>query len=58
MNKIIRDITILFERVKEDYCEQIRIRNAFSQNNYEYRVAAIEIKRYQLKNILIRLDNI
>ena len=50
----IREIRTLFETEEEDYYELVRISNAFDN----MKVIAIKTKRYQLKNILIRLDHI
>ena len=53
-DKKIRDIRFLFE--SDDYCEPIRIGNAFS-SNFNIKVMEITAKHYQLKNILIWLDH-
>ena len=56
--KIIRDIRNLFEYV-EDYYEPVRA-DYFSSNNYiEYKSIKVKTteKHYQLKNILITLNN-
>ena len=57
--KIIRDIRNLFEYVEEDYYEPVRA-GYFSSNNYiEYKSIKVKTteKHYQLKNILITLNN-
>ena len=53
--RIIRDIRNLFEH-DEDHYKPVILGNFQNNNNIEFKAKAIE-KHYQLKNILIKLDN-
>ena len=56
---MLRDITNFFENEEEEnYYKPVRLRNFWNNNHIEHEVTAIEIKHYQLKNSLIKLDHI
>ena len=55
-NKIIRYIRIL-EHEKVDYYKPVSISSLWSNILLNIKVMAIELKHYQLKNILIKLDH-
>ena len=58
-DRILRDIKNLFEhKEEENYYKPVRVSNFWSNNYIEYKSKAIEIRHYQLKNILIKLDHI
>ena len=49
----------LFEHEEEEnYYKPVRVSNFWNNNYIEYKTNMIEIKHYQLKNILIKLDHI
>ena len=53
----MRDIKNRFEH-EENYYKPVRVNNFWSNNILNMKVTAIQIKHYQLKNILIKLDHI
>ena len=57
--KIIRDIGKLFESENEedDYYIPVRVGNFRSNSYTDYENNVIEIKRYQLKSILIKIKH-
>ena len=55
-NKIIRYIRIL-EHEKVDYYKPVSISSLWSNILLNIKVMAIELKHYQLKNILIKLGH-
>ena len=57
---VLRNIENLFEYKKEEenYYKPVRVNNIWRSNYIEYKVTEIEIKHYQLKNILRKLDHI
>ena len=57
--KIIRDIGKLFESENEgdDYYIPVRVGNFRSNSYIDYENNVIEIKRYQLKSILIKIKH-
>ena len=57
--KIIRDIGKLFESENEedDYFIPVRVGNFRSNSYIDYENNVIEIKRYQLKSILIKIKH-
>ena len=55
-NNIIRYIRIL-EHEKVDYYKPVSISSLWSNILLNIKVMAIELKHYQLKNILIKLDH-
>ena len=59
-DRILRDIKNLFEHEKEEenYHKQVRVSKFGVTIILNMRVMMIEIKHYQLKNILIKLDHI
>ena len=63
-NKAIKDIiltnirNLLENEQEEKFYKPVCVRNFWSNNNIEYEVIVIEIKHYQLKNILMKLDYI
>ena len=59
-DRILRDIKNLFEHEKEEenYYKQVRVSKFGVTIILNMRVMMIEIKHYQLKNILIKLDHI
>ena len=58
-DKILRDIHNLFEHEEEEnYYKPVRASNFWNSTYIENQVMVIEIKHYQLKNILLKLDHI
>ena len=61
-DRLLRDIKNLFEREEEEeeenYYKLVRVSNFESNNYMNTKVMVIEIKHYQLKNILTKLDHI
>ena len=58
-DRILRGIKNLFEHEEENYYKPIRVNNFWSNDYIECESnGAIEIKHYQLKNILIKLGHI
>ena len=59
-DRILRDIKNLFanEKEEENYNKPVRASNFWSKIILNTKVMVIEIKYYQLKNILIKLDHI
>ena len=61
-DRMLRDIKNLFEHEKEEenYYKLLRVTNFWSNNYTEYKnnCDTNQIKHYQLKNILIKLDHI
>ena len=57
---MLRDIKNLFEHEKENYYHPVTVNNFWSNITImlNMKVRAIEIKHYQLKNILIKLNHI
>ena len=53
-DRIIRDIKSLFEQI--DYYEPVRVGNFHSNDYIEYESKSIEIKSYQSKNSLKKLN--
>ena len=53
----MRDIKNRFEH-EENYYKPVRVNNFWSNNILNMKVTAIQIKHYQLKNILIKLDHL
>ena len=56
-NKILRDIKNLFEQEKEGYYEPVKVIIFGKIIILNKKVTMIEIKHYQLKKILIKLDH-
>ena len=56
-DKIVRDIRNLLEHEEEDYYKPVRVINFWRTVIINMKVMVIEIKHYQLKNILIKLDH-
>ena len=54
-DRIIRNIRNLFEQ--EDYYKPVRVRSFWSKIILNMKVTVIEIKHYQMKNILIKLEH-
>ena len=58
-DRVLRDINNLFEHEEEgNHFKPVRVSNFWSHNYIEYEVTVIEIKHYQLKNTLMKLDHI
>ena len=58
-DRTLRDIKNVFEHEEEEnYYETVRVSNFWTNSYIEYEKKVIEIKQYQLKNILIKLDHI
>ena len=59
-DRLLRDIKNLFEHEEEEenYYKLVRVSNFESNNYMNTKVMVIEIKHYQLKNILTKLDHI
>ena len=55
--KIVRDIRNLLEHEEEDYYKPVRVINFWKTVIINMKVMVIEIKHYQLKNILIKLGH-
>ena len=53
-DKIVRDIRNLLEHEEEDYYKPVRVINFWKTVIINMKVMVIEIKHYQLKNILIK----
>ena len=53
-DKIVRDIRNLLEHEEEDYYKPVRVINFWRTVIINMKVMVIEIKHYQLKNILIK----
>ena len=49
---------IFFEYEEENYYKPVRVSNFWGNSYVEYEKKMIEIKHYQLKNTLIKLDHI
>ena len=56
-DKIVRDIRNLLEHEEEDYYKPVRVINFWRTVIINMKVMVIDIKHYQLKNILIKLDH-
>ena len=56
--KIIRDIRNLFQEEEENYHKPEELDKLYNKNFIIYESRAIKKKHYQLKNILIKLDDI
>ena len=56
-DKIVRDIRNLLEHEEEDYYKPVRVINFWKTVIINMKVMVIEIKHYQLKNILIKLGH-
>ena len=56
-DKIVRDIRNLLEHEEEDYYKPVRVINFWKAVIINMKVMVIEIKLYQLKNILIKLGH-
>ena len=56
-DKIVRDIRNLLEHEEEDYYKPVRVINFWKTVIINVKVMVIEIKHYQLKNILIKLGH-
>ena len=54
--RVIRNIKNLFE-YEDDYYKIVRLGNFWSNNIFNMKVMVIEVKHYQLKNILIKLEH-
>ena len=54
-DRIIRNIRNLFEQ--EDYYKPVRVCSFWSKIILNMKVTVIEIKHYQMKNILIKLEH-
>ena len=57
---LLTDIQNLFEHKgeEENYYKPVRVSTFWSNNNIDYEITVLEVKYYQLKNILIKLDHI
>ena len=57
---LLTDIRNLFEHKEEEenYYKPVRVSTFWSNNNIDYEITVLEVKYYQLKNILIKLDHI
>ena len=57
---LLTDIQNLFEHKEEEenYYKPVRVSTFWSNNNIDYEITVLEVKCYQLKNILIKLDHI
>ena len=57
---LLTDIQNLFEHKEEEenYYKPVRVSTFWSNNNIDYEITVLEVKYYQLKNILIKLDHI
>ena len=57
---LLTDIQNLFEHKEEEenYYKPVRVSTFWSNNNIYYEIMVLEVKYYQLKNILIKLDHI
>ena len=57
---LLTDIQNLFEykEEEENYYKPVRVSTFWSNNNIDYEITVLEVKYYQLKNILIKLDHI
>ena len=56
---ILRYIRNIFENEVQENCHKpVTISNVWSNNYIEYESNVIEMKHYQLKSILIKLDHI
>ena len=57
---LLTDIQNLFEHKEEEenYYKPVRVSKFWSNNNIDYEITVLEVKYYQLKNILIKLDHI
>ena len=55
-DRVIRDITNLFEHEEEDYYKPVRVSNLWSSIYVEYESYGDRNKHYQLDNILIKID--
>ena len=53
--RVVRNIRNFFE-YEEDYYKLIRLGNFWSNNILNMKVMVIEVKHYQLENILIKLE--
>ena len=53
--RVVRNIRNFFE-YEEDYYNLIRLGNFWSNNILNMKVMVIEVKHYQLENILIKLE--
>ena len=54
-DRIITDIRNVFEHEEEHYHKPVTVGNFWSNNYINMKVTVIEIKYYQLKNILTKL---
>ena len=54
--RVIRNIKNLFE-YEDDYYKIVGLGNFWSNNIFNMKVMVIEVKHYQLKNILIKLEH-
>ena len=54
--RVVRNIRNFFE-YEEDYYKLIRLGNFWSKNILNIKVMVIEVKHYQLENILIKLEH-
>ena len=54
--RVVRNIRNFFE-YEEDYYKLIRLGNFWSKNILNMKVMVIEVKHYQLENILIKLEH-
>ena len=54
--RVVRNIRNFFE-YEEDYYKLIRLGNFWSNNILNMKVMVIEVKHYQLENILIKLEH-
>ena len=58
-DRVLRDMNNLFKHEEEKrYYKPVRVNNFWSNNYINMKVTAIQIKHYQLKNILIKLGHI